>query len=55
VATIPELKERYEDLVSLCQPRSIKVTLDYRIRGGIHTSVTVEYAGDGTLNVSDKD
>ena len=31
------------DLVELCQPRSMKVTLDYRIRGGIHTAVTVQY------------
>jgi len=32
-----------KDLVALCQPRSMKVTLDYKIRGGIHTSVSVEY------------
>ncbi len=31
------------DLVELCQPRSMKVTLDYRVRGGIHTAVTVQY------------
>ncbi len=31
------------DLVNLCQPRSMKVTLDYRVRGGIHTAVTVQY------------
>ena len=31
------------DLVGLCQPRSMKVTLDYRVRGGIHTAVTVQY------------
>ena len=31
------------DLVDLCQPRSMKVTLDYRVRGGIHTAVTVQY------------
>lgn len=34
-----------KDLVALCQPRSMKVTLDYRIRGGIHTAVTVQYQG----------
>ena len=33
-----------KDLTALCQPRSMKVTLDYKIRGGIHTSVTVEYS-----------
>ena len=32
-----------KDLVDLCQPRSMKVTLDYRIRGGIHTAVSVQY------------
>ena len=31
------------DLVALCQPRRMKVTLDYKVRGGIHTSVSVEY------------
>lgn len=31
------------DLVALCQPRRMKVTLDYKIRGGIHTAVTAEY------------
>ena len=32
-----------KDLVDLCRPRSMKVTLDYKVRGGIHTIVTVEY------------
>ena len=31
------------DLVNLCRPRTMKVTLDYRVRGGIHTAVTVQY------------
>ena len=31
------------DLVDLCHPRRMKVTLDYRVRGGIHTVVTVKY------------
>jgi len=31
------------DLVAACQPRSMKITLDYKIRGGLHTAVTVEY------------
>lgn len=35
------------DLVDLCQPRSMKVTLDYRVRGGIHTAVTVRYQASG--------
>jgi 7-cyano-7-deazaguanine reductase len=35
------------DLVQLCRPKSMKVTLDYRVRGGIHTCVTVAYPGNG--------
>ena len=31
------------DLIDACQPRSMKVKLDYKTRGGIHTSVSVEY------------
>jgi 7-cyano-7-deazaguanine reductase len=34
-----------KDLSALCQPRRMKVTLDYKIRGGIHTSVSAEYQG----------
>ena len=33
-----------KDLVARCQPLRMKVTLDYKVRGGIHTSVTVEYS-----------
>jgi len=32
-----------KDLVALCQPHRMKVTLDYKVRGGIHTAVSVEY------------
>ena len=32
-----------KDLAACCQPRRMKVTLDYKVRGGIHTSVSVEY------------
>jgi 7-cyano-7-deazaguanine reductase len=32
------------DLVEACQPRWMKVVLDYKTRGGIHTSVSVEYS-----------
>ncbi len=31
------------DLAELCRPRRMKVTLDYKVRGGLHTSVTAEY------------
>ena len=32
-----------QDLVDLCHPRAMKVTLDYKVRGGIHTVVTTDY------------
>ena len=32
------------DLVGACQPRHMRVELDYKTRGGIHTSVSVEYS-----------
>ena len=35
-----------DDLVACCQPRRMKVALDYKVRGGLHTVVTVEYRGE---------
>ena len=32
-----------KDLVALCQPHRMKVTLDYKVRGGIHTAVSAEH------------
>jgi 7-cyano-7-deazaguanine reductase len=32
-----------EDLVGACSPIRMEVTLDYRVRGGIHTVVTVRF------------
>ena len=32
-----------DDLVSACKPRKIKVLGDFNVRGGIHTTVTVDY------------
>ena len=32
------------DLVAACQPLRMTLTLDYRVRGGLHTSVTVRSA-----------
>ena len=34
-----------KDLVSLCRPRWMKVVLDYKIRGGLHATVSVEHDG----------
>lgn len=32
------------DLAAACLPLRMKVTLDYKIRGGLHTTVTAAYA-----------
>ena len=32
------------DLVAICQPQSMKIVLDYKVRGGLHTAGTVEYS-----------
>ena len=32
-----------QDLVACCRPRRMKVSLDYKVRGGLHTTVSVEY------------
>jgi 7-cyano-7-deazaguanine reductase len=34
------------DLAAVCEPRSMQVVLDYKVRGGLHTVVTVDYAGE---------
>ncbi len=36
-----------QDLVACCLPRRMRVSLDYKVRGGIHTEVSVEYQGPG--------
>lgn len=35
-----------DDLVAVTQPRSMKIVADFTPRGGIRTSVIVEYPGD---------
>jgi 7-cyano-7-deazaguanine reductase len=35
-----------DDLVAASAPRWMEVVLDYRLRGGLHTVVTVEHGGD---------
>ena len=32
-----------DDLVAACRPRSMTVTLDYNVRGGLHTTVTARH------------
>jgi 7-cyano-7-deazaguanine reductase len=34
------------DLVAACSPRRIRVVGEFNVRGGIHTTVTVDYPGD---------
>ena len=36
-----------QDLVACCRPLRMKVSLDYKVRGGIHTEVSVEYTAPG--------
>ncbi|MEC7641140.1 MAG: preQ(1) synthase [Nitrospinota bacterium] len=36
-----------DDLTLACKPRSMRVTGDFYIRGGIHTTVTAEYQAGG--------
>ena len=37
-----------DDLVAASRPRRMKIEGDFRIRGGIHTLVTADYAADAT-------
>lgn len=37
-----------DDLVSACKPKKMKIMGDFNVRGGIHTTVTVEYFGKKT-------
>ncbi|MFQ5451022.1 MAG: preQ(1) synthase [Nitrospinaceae bacterium] len=32
-----------DDLVTVCQPREMRIIGDFNVRGGIHTTITVEY------------
>ena len=32
-----------QDLVKACDPLSMEITLDYKIRGGLHTKVKVRH------------
>ena len=37
-----------DDLVSACKPRWMQVVGDFNVRGGIHTTVRVEYSAPAT-------
>ena len=43
-----------KDLVAVCQPRSLEITVDYKVRGGIHTTVSVKFPDGGTRNAPDQ-
>ena len=32
-----------EDLVKICQPKQMKIFLNYKVRGGLHTTVSLSY------------
>ncbi|MDP6514840.1 MAG: preQ(1) synthase, partial [SAR202 cluster bacterium] len=34
------------DLVEVSQPKSMTISLDYKVRGGLHTAVTARYSAD---------
>ena len=36
-----------QDLVDCCSPDRMRISLDYKVRGGIHTEVSVEYTAPG--------
>jgi 7-cyano-7-deazaguanine reductase len=41
-----------DDLVACCKPKWMEVVLDYRLRGGIHTVVTVEHGARSSQGLS---
>lgn len=41
------INEILDDLAAACKPRKMTVTGDFNVRGGIHTTVTVEYSAKG--------
>ncbi len=36
-----------DDLVGACKPHRMEVVLDYKVRGGLHTTVTARYPAEG--------
>jgi len=39
-----------DDLVSACRPRKMKIVGEFNVRGGIHTTVTVEHLAKKTAS-----
>ena len=43
-----------DDLVSACRPRKMKIIGEFNVRGGIHTTVTVEHCAKKPTNKKGK-
>ena len=43
-----------DDLVAACKPRMLKIVADFNVRGGIYTTVTVEYLSKSKKSKSKK-
>ena len=43
-----------DDLVAACKPKKMKIVGDFNVRGGIHTTVTVEHFGKKTKTAQRK-
>ncbi len=39
--------EMLQDLVKACEPRYMRITAEFNVRGGIYTTVTAEHRADG--------
>jgi len=43
-----------DDLIAACKPRMLKIVADFNVRGGIYTTVTVEYLSKSKKSKSKK-
>ena len=43
-----------DDLVAACRPRKMKIIGEFNVRGGIHTTVTVEHCANKPMKESSK-
>jgi 7-cyano-7-deazaguanine reductase len=43
-----------DDLVAACRPRKMKIVGEFNVRGGIHTTVTVEHLAKKTASKKSK-
>ncbi len=52
INVLPHSVRVLDDLVACCKPKWMEVVLDYRLRGGIHTTVTVEHGTRSSQGLS---